>query len=348
VRAPTDAERKIVDAAKKSEAERNYQQIKEQATFSRFNSWRRWADKTILFILLAVVALLALFVYAQSVQILAVLRTQPFLIATIGYAGLILLLGVLAIFSFRLFVLFYRLRVNQQISAVQLLELSRRAELRALVQRDKAKAKQNLEAYLQNYPLGPGSTFESIGMLRMDKATLDKLRDAKNYLLDRDRSADYDSWLGNFQERFQNELQHNADKVVRSWMKLVAVKTAISPYPLVDSAIVLYCSYGMIGDLCRLYNLRMTGPGIIRLLAFTMVNTYAAGQIEDLTQSVDASDLAQSAGMDEYLQPLFKAVESIPFAGKGLAKVADGAANALLINRLGRKTIAMLRPIEPR
>ncbi len=76
---------------------------------------------------------------------------------------------------------------------------------------------------MQSYPLGPGSALESTGMLRMDKATLDKLRDAKNYLLDRDRSADYDSWLGNFPERFQDELQHNADKGVRSWMKLVAI-----------------------------------------------------------------------------------------------------------------------------
>lgn len=347
-RAPTETERQAVDAAEQSEAERNYQQIKEQLTFSRFNSWRRRADKTILVVLLAVVALLALFIYAQSIQILATLAAQPLMISLIGYSLLVVLLGVLAIFSIRLLIIFYRVRVNQQVSAAQLLELSRRAELRALAQRDKAKAKKNLEEYLQNYPFEGSSPLESFGMLHMKTETLEKLRNAKLLLLDRDRSADYDSWLKNFKERFQNELEATASDVIRNWMKLVAIKTAISPYSLVDSAIVLYCSYGMVGDLCRLYNLRMTGPGIVRLLAFTMLNTYAAGKLEDLAQSLDPSELAESVGVDEYLQPFFKAVESIPFAGKGLAKVTDGAANALLINKLGRKTISMLSPIDPR
>jgi hypothetical protein len=252
-----------------------------------------------------------------------------------------------------LLVLFLRLRVNQQISATQLRDLSRRAELRELVQRDKAMAKNNLETYLRSYPLDETRMPITPGAFRLDKEMTRRLRDARDYLLDHERFSDYDSWFDDFRARFQDVLQGTADKVVQDWMKLVGFKTAISSSPSIDRLVVLYCSYGMIGDLCRLYNLRMTRPGIIRLMAFTLFNAYAAGQIEDhadeLTETAAnlATGLAEKLGVHSH-----EIFEKVPIAGGALKVggkiVADGLANALLMRKLGRTTIALLRPISPR
>ncbi len=342
--APTDNELAAIRRSESAEAERLYAQVV-QTNLGRYSSWGRRADKTLFVALLALLALLALFVFAQTVQILAALAVQPIAIKVLGYAGLTAIVAVLLFFAVRLLILFFRLRVNQQISSTQMQELSRRAELRALVQRDKSTAKKNLQGYLEAYPLDAIAASGAPGLFQMDPATIQKLRDARDLLLDQDRFSDYDGWLRDFQLRFQEPLQGEADAVVRNWMRLVGIKTALSPYALLDSIIVLYCSYGMIGDLCRIYNLRMTKPGLVRLMAYTLFNAYAAGQIED-----HAPDLAQ------IVEPtwLVDAVHAIgggladKIVGKALPKVASGAANAVLTYKLGKATIALLRPVEPR
>ncbi len=347
LREPTEREVIGARAVEDEEANRIYTRLlAQQATLGRFNSWRRYANATFFLAVLALLSLSALFVFAQSLRILGDLAIQPPVIQIFGYAALITCLTILAVFAARLLSLFVRLRRNEQISTVQLKELSGRAELRALVQRDKVTAKKNLEAYLQCYPLDERHTQDSLGMFRLDEETTKTLRDARTFLLDRDRFADYDSWLKSFQDCFQGKLQEAANKVVRDWMKLVGIQTALSPKGWLDSVIVLYCSYGMIGDLCRLYNLRMTGPGIIRLLAFSLFNSYAAGQIEDFAESVDLDSLAQSVDLDTF----FDAAHGLGggLVKKFLPKVADGTANALLIFKLGHATIALLQPINPR
>jgi uncharacterized membrane protein YcjF (UPF0283 family) len=344
--APTEAELSAVRAGEEFDAKRIYAQIVEQATLNRFNKWRTWLNSTLTLVVLAAAAVTALFVFANTVQAVAILSVQPVPVRLVGYAGLAALLALVAVFSFRLCILFRRLRVNQQISTAQLKELSRRAELRELVQRDKVAAKTNLEAYLRGYPLDGIRDPGVVGTLRLDEETIKKLRDARDFLLDPDRFADHDSWLKDFQVHFQGRLHDAANSVVHDWMKLVGVQTALSPKSWVDSLIVLYCSYGMIGDLCRLYNLRMTGPGIVRLLALSLFNSYAAVQLEDLAQSVDIDTLAQSLDLDTFFD-----VAHGTFAGglkKFVPKVADGAANAILTNKLGRATIALLSPVDTR
>ena len=370
----TNAEDEAIRNAEDLEAKRIYAQLVEQATlsrFDRFNNWRRYANRILLIGTLAILALLALFVYAQAVQILGALAVQPLVIKIFGYAGLIALLTILVVFAARLLIFFLRLGVNQQISAIQLRQLSQRAELRALVQRDQSAAKKRLEQYLRDYPLDERGSLVAVGMLRMDEDTIRKLRAARVVLLDQDRFTGFDSWLKDFRERFQDELQAVADNAVRDWMKLVGIQTAFSRKPWLDSAIMLYCSFGMIGDLCALYNLRMTGPGTIRLLGFTLFNAYTASRLDDVVDY--AGGVAGSLEIDQYIAPLFETVGSVvgmmtpagpagavagSFVGRSIGKLAgkatgdatkmaiEGAASALLMRKLARTTIIMLRPIE--
>lgn len=337
---PTKDELAAIQVGEELEAKRAYAEAI-QSTLGRFNNWGRLLDKTLLVVVLAVLALLALFAFSQALQILAALAVQPLPLKVFGYALLTAIFVTLVVFSWRLLLLLRRLRVNQQISAAQLRELSRRAELRAMVQRDKAAAKSNLEAYLRSYPLPEGPAERALGF-QADDATIKKLRDAREFLLDHERFSDYDGWLSDFQLRFQDTLQGTASSIVGNWMKLVGIKTAISPNPMIDSVIVLYCSYGMIGDLCRLYNLRMTRPGMIRLLALSLFNTYAAVQLED---NLDTLSGAVSDNLFDFADLHTFGLSDV--AGKFLPKLADGTANALLLRKLGKSTITMLRPLDP-
>jgi uncharacterized membrane protein YcjF (UPF0283 family) len=350
--APTKQELAAVESGEELEARRLYDQAM-QAGLNGFSRWGRLADRTLLFAIVAFAALLGLFVFSQTFQILAVVALQPFPLQLLAYAGLIAIFLILIAFSIRLVVLFLRLRVNQQISAAQLRDLSSRAELRALVQRDKAMAKANLETYLRSYPVDQTRVAVTPGAFRFDKDTIERLRDARDYLLDQERFSDYDSWLDDFRIRFQDVLQGAADKIVQDWMKMVGLKTAISLSALIDSVIVLYCSYGMIGDLCRLYNLRMTRPGIIRLMAFSLFNAYSAGQIEDHADVLTETSANLASGLGEKLGVNFHEIlGAVPYAGEALKAAgriaADGLANALLLRKLGRTTVALLRPINPR
>lgn len=332
-----------------------------QDRLGHFQQWGRLADRTLVLALLALTALCSLFVFSQTVQILAAIAAQAAVLKWLSYTGLAVIFAILAAFSIRLLFVLLRLRVNQQVSAAQLRDLSSRAELRALVEQDKALAKKNLEDYLRKYPYEQMCIPVTPGAFRFDKESVFRLQSARDYLLDQELFSDYDGWLNNFRSRFQDHLEQVANQIVLDWTKVVGIKTAISRSSLLDSVIVLYCSYGMVGDLCRLYNLRMTGPGIARLLAFTLFNTYAAGQIEEHADAITGavSDIgsataeAVAPGISEKiatsLPHLFSAV---PYVGAVLKTVVepvgDGVANAFLMRKLGRTTVALLRPINPR
>jgi hypothetical protein len=191
---------------------------------------------------------------------------------------------------------------------------------------------------------------------------------ARELLLDQDRFTGFDSWFRDFRERFQWELQTVADNAVRDWMKLVGIQTAFSRKPWLDSAIMLYCSFGMIGDLCALYNLRMTAPGTVRLLGFTLFNAYTASRLDEVVDY--AGGVAGSLEIDRYVAPLVETIGSLvgsmtpagPVAGgligKSMGKLAgkatgdatkmaiEGAASALLMRKLARTAILMLRPLD--
>jgi hypothetical protein len=64
----------------------------------------RWADRTLLFTVLAIAALSALFVFSQTLQILEFVALQPQPIQVLAYAGLIAIFTILAVFSTRLLV----------------------------------------------------------------------------------------------------------------------------------------------------------------------------------------------------------------------------------------------------
>jgi hypothetical protein len=100
---PTKQELAAIEAGDELEARRLYDQAM-QAGLSRFSQWGRWADRTLLFTVLAIAALSALFVFSQTLQILEFVALQPQPIQVLAYAGLIAIFTILAVFSTRLLV----------------------------------------------------------------------------------------------------------------------------------------------------------------------------------------------------------------------------------------------------
>ena len=84
-------------------------------------------------------------------------------------------------------------------------------------------------------------------------------------------------------------LDSAATSICKSYAKKVAFKTAVSPLSLLDNVIVLSLSLLMVKDLMILYNLRMnlTGSGYILLQAIGQ--TYIAGELQDMTESLAES-----------------------------------------------------------
>lgn len=150
------------------------------------------------------------------------------------------------------------------------------------------------------------------------------------------RYADSTGWLDDFKQ-FQAFQDARAADLVRRAARLVGVKTAASPWKIVDMLAVLFQSSLMIVRLGRLYNRRIGPRHAFRLACRWLVNLYVSGTAGDA-----ARDVADWGVASELISATWSPVAKI--AGK----LAEGSANAFLIWRLGTRAIAAFRPLVPR
>ncbi|MBO7655278.1 MAG: DUF697 domain-containing protein [Kiritimatiellae bacterium] len=136
-----------------------------------------------------------------------------------------------------------------------------------------------------------------------------------------------DGWLAEF-KKFQGLQDRLAKQRIRAYAKWVAIKTAVSPWKIVDMIAVFYNSSRMVYDLALIYNKSITRVRAARLVFAWFVNLYIAGQIGDITES------AAETGMD-FMTELGLTNLASKIAGKFIGKFAEGGLNAFLIYRLG-------------
>lgn len=170
--------------------------------------------------------------------------------------------------------------------------------------------------------------------------------------------ADEDAWWDAY-EAFEKMREERARSIVARYSKLIAIKTAASPWRVVDLAAVLYNSTRMIQDVVMLYHRR----GLSRARSFNLVchfafNIYVSGEIGEVASKIGSSagekvgeaaaeKLPALLGGDE----LPESVSSMFNIGSGVVgklagKVAEGAVNALFAWRLGLRAIRSFRPTE--
>jgi uncharacterized membrane protein YfcA len=122
-------------------------------------------------------------------------------------------------------------------------------------------------------------------------------------------------------------------------------------------------AYLMVGDLCRIYNVRAGGWGTARILAYVFFNTFAASRVDDLSDAAAdhaANVISQHA---EHVEPVAGAVGvavggavghfpgaviGAKVASKVASRIVSGGVNAILLSRLGKTTIRQLRPLQER
>lgn len=286
--------------------------------------------------------LLGLLLFAQALTVLANLASQPPAVQYAGYAGLIVLGGMVLYAAGRLILLYARLRRNRQLRLTGLAELHTRTRLRWLAHTKAADAHAGLEQYLRNYPLDA----KSLTRMGLDTDAVARLTAARDALLDPAKFAGTADWFDRFRRDFQTPLDELAEARTRYWANRAMLVTAVSPTGLIDSASTVYFGFTLLGDLLRVYNLRAGRSGTAVLLGRVFVNAYLAGNLSDVEKlAEDQYDQLFATGFQVVGVGVSTNVVG-KFLGKVGAKATTGYLNRLLLLRLGRYAARLLRPVE--
>lgn len=175
----------------------------------------------------------------------------------------------------------------------------------------------------------------------------DDLVDAAEMLLDPDWGNGSRAWTKEYLRRIQDPLEKAALASISRYAKLVGAKTAISPWPLIDIASVIYNATRMISEVALLFNHRFSRFDTFRILLDIMMTIYVSGEIEEAIEAVSDEKFGEAGPEDGASIPeageAFRVIGG--FLRKGIGKLGEGAANYLLMKRLGKRAVKMLKPI---
>lgn len=293
-------------------------------------------NKTFILAVGALGCVFSLFIATQILIFLDLVANAPVWVQAPLYILVFVLTGIVLSAGIRLITLYARLSQNPKISLKGLRNLSALKKSRREVQKNMTIAREQLLSYVSDYPIHDVVyDYDELKKLGFTQENLDKLNKHKNRLVRRDVAPSDKEWLDDFQERFLSILNETVDGRIRYYMLRVGLKTAVIPSTLIDTLIVVYCSFAMIGDICKIYNLKMDTLSTAVILGRVFVHGYIAGELEELSTSI-AEEVA-----DKITQGVSKKFFDI-FA----PKTAEGAANALLLWRLGSAARKLLQPLD--
>lgn len=236
---------------------------------------------------------------------------------------------------------------------------------------DESKAlADSLKPYLFELPEDYDVVFERENRENI-KSYIKKLRDDTYY-------SDSNAWIKDF-ALFQKEQEDRALDIVKTYCKLVALKTAACPWKAIDMVIVFVNSTLMIEKIAKVYNRRVSKAGALRLLCRWFMNIYISGELGAITENAthqasdkvaawltkDNSSNAAASGAEaatgqvadgvannisdggsaESLTGVFTA--SLPILSKFVGKAVEGAINAYFAYRMGRRAIDEFRCVIP-
>lgn len=347
VHAPADArpvtdQENLFEAAARAEAQADAQAQAEAEALLEAElaaaSGSRWLSKTgagALLLLLGSAILLV--VLSQVASFVRSMSDLPLWAAYTGYAAMgVLLVFVLAALG-RLALVYARLKASPVIAVGVLREMAARADLRRRASERMAEACKVVRDFVRTYPADGPANRKRLARLGFTPADLDRLRD-RAAALTSGEMASPETFLRDCDQQFLAVLDDVARRRGARYAALVAVKTAALPSGLADSAVVLLNAYLLIGDLCKIYNLRTNRVGTVVVLAHVLVNAFTASHMEEWSQTATDAVMqemgAQGGGL---LAGIIRKVAP---------RAAEGTANYLLFKRLATVTIRRLRPLQ--
>lgn len=337
----TDGDRQKLREADEQQALRDLAEAEELMASDPALRWFGWfAHPLAAAFLLGAAGALGLFLYSQTLSILANLATQPDWIQYVGYAGLALCGGAVLLAMTRLMIVYVKLRRNRQLRIAGLEELHQRTRLRWLAHAKAAQARDLLSRYIREFPLHTDKQRKNLLAMGFTDDGLIALAKASAELLDPAKFSSTPEWFERFRVGYQTQLDVAAEIRVKYWARRSGLTTAVSPNGLIDSAASLYFGFAMLTDLCKIYNLRAGRTGTAVLLGRVFFNSYLAGQLNEWEKITEEqlNQLVNAGG------PLYELTASRVFSKAG-AKVTSGILNYYLLNRLGKFACRLLRPV---
>ena len=281
------------------------------------------------------IGLMLLFLTSQLALTMSVLNTLPAPARWIGWTAVAAISLAVLVATGYLIWRYVKLRQSPNVSLEALAELHDRARTRAAAREQTTSALRLLKRFLDEYPLDEKNRrhLEQLGFTGEELA---QLISQHEWLTAGAKGSDT-MWLRDVDQRFLGVLDEVAQRRIWRHARHVGMKTAVAPTGFVDSCIALISMYTLVGDLCAIYNVRANSWSTALILVRSFINGLAAGQMEKLT-----GDLGDQ--ISEYLNDSLGAAVS-KVAGWTTSRGAEGAANAMLLLRLGNATLRALRPI---
>ncbi|MFI5377663.1 MAG: DUF697 domain-containing protein [Tepidisphaerales bacterium] len=299
---------------------------------------------TLLNALFVLAVVLALFVASQAALLFNQVALLPAVARPFGYTLLAILAGVLAWCGMRFTWRYLRLRVSPT------LDLNLQKDLRRLDQARRemrehhaARAREVLASLLEDYPVDRPREMRELRQAGFTRVEIETLSGTRFHLSGRTAPADDPEWLAMYESGFLATLDAVADRQVKQYYTRVLTFTAASPRGGLDTLIVLWSSYQMVSDLCRIYNVRAGRWGTAVILGHLVANVLAARGVHTAADSA-AGSLSNVA--HQHLSQTAAAAAGI--AAKFLGRVAEGGVNCLLMYRLSVLARDYLRPIRRR
>ena len=159
--------------------------------------------------------------------------------------------------------------------------------------------------------------------------------------------SDETGWLDDFR-RFQALQDARAKEIVSRACKLIALKTAASPWRLVDMFCVFYNSTRMVCDLAVVYNRRMSRANAFRLVCRWCAAIYVSGELGSIMESTAKKGGEYAADMLGSGDLMSGVAQSMPVLAKVAGKAIEGGVNAYFAYRMGRRAIESFRVLAPR
>jgi uncharacterized membrane protein YcjF (UPF0283 family) len=143
-----------------------------------------------------------------------------------------------------------------------------------------------------------------------------------------------DAWLPRFSSSFVSQLDACANQRIKSVAVAAGVKTAALANPILDLLVVTYLLSQLIGDLCRIYNLKPSRLGTLVIMGHAFASLYAARHLEEASEEVGQALTGEIQGLTGSI---------LAQMGRRLSELA---ANGLLVYRFGQTAKKLLRPIK--
>lgn len=328
----TEAESVLLKKAR-AEQERRYAEALE-ALVPPPPFWTRWiGSRLLVWIAVLIGIVLTLFCLAQAALLAAQVETLSPFLRYPAYVAACLLLAGFGLAAGKLIVLFVRLRKSPAFQTDALLELARRQRIRAeFTQRAVQHVFESVQGLLREYPLDDRS-LTRLKVLGADDEQIARLKRCRSKLVPVRHSPT--QWIEEYRTGFLGVLDEIAGNRIWRATLLSGQLTAISPQGTIDALITSSLALELVGDLCRLYNLRFNRLDTVRILGTVMLSAEIASQADDWCDDVAESlteDLPM-AGLEDIL-------------GSLLSKLGNGAVNARLVRRIGWRTVRALRPVK--